>query len=217
VSVQSDRVAAGFAAAGVFIALALAPGALSIREIVFLLLAALVLLLTFAPVVPVLHLLPRVGAPRVRVALSFEPNQDGDEALEVRHVEGLGVESRVLRVGFINDGPKRVRGALINVLVPAEVELTACDYDCSANITHGKAMPQTIVDDRPMRFWADKDVDFHVGAILLHYRLSFPHVLRLGDQFPVRVTYSSDDLYGGERICEQQVQVSDLKDAFVGQ
>lgn len=48
------------------------------KEIVFLALAGLILLGTFAPIIPLLHRLPKVGAPRVSVALSFEPRWLGD-------------------------------------------------------------------------------------------------------------------------------------------
>jgi hypothetical protein len=212
---RSDRAAAGLSGTAILVVIALAPGGYEVMEWVLLTIAGLVAVATFAPALPVLHQLPKVGAPRVRVALSFEPDQDGSEELRVVHVEGRGVMPRVLRVGFINDGPKCVRGALVNVLVDARVEMTASDHLGDTNYTHGRAMPLTEVDGLSMRFWADKDLTLPVGSHLLDYRLSFPDVLALGDSFLIRVQYDSDDLYGSERIYEQRVPVQDLKDAFV--
>lgn len=184
-------------------------------EPILLVIAGLVVLATFAPTLPVLHRLPRIGAPCVRVVLSFEPDQDGSEGLQVNHVEGRGAVSRVLRVGFINDGPKRVRGTLVNVLVDARVAIVASDHLGDTDYTHGRAMPQTVVDDCPMSFWADDDVTLPVGARLFNYVLSFPNDARtLGDGFTIRVQYDSDDLYGGERIYEQRVLVEDVAGAF---
>jgi hypothetical protein len=192
------------------IAIAFAPGALSVREIVFLSVAGAVLVGTFAPMLPVLNRLPAIGAPRVSVALSFEPLHGGSEDLVVYHHGGHLVAPRVLRVGFVNKGPSRVHTVLINILVPEVVVIEGSDHNGDPSMTHGREMPTTVVGGRPMRFWADKDVALPVGAILLNYRLSFPDVSALEDEFSVRVQYDADDLYGGERVYERTIRVREL-------
>jgi hypothetical protein len=185
-------------------------------EPILLVIAGLVVLATFAPTLPVLHRLPRIGAPRVHVHLSFEPDQDGSEDLEVVHVEGRAAGPRVLRVGFVNDGPKRVQATLVNVLVDPPVKINASDHLGDTSLTHGRAMPQAGINGRPMNFWADKDVSLTVGATLLDYLLTLPSDVReLGDGFVVRVQYDADDLYGGERIYEQRIPVVDVSGGIV--
>jgi hypothetical protein len=194
------------------VAVAFAPGALSVRQIVFLALGGVILGGTFAPMLPILHRLPTVGAPRVSVALSFEPLHGGPEDLTVSHSSGCPVElDRVLRVGFVNRGPSRVHAALVNVLVPETVEIEASDHKGDTSITHGREMPPTVIDGIPMRFWAEKDVALPVGAILLNYRLSFSDVQALGSEFSIRVSYDADDLHGGERVYERKVRLINLE------
>lgn len=208
---RADRAVAGLTGMAVLVAVAFAPGKVSMREIVFLSLTALVFFGTFAPKFPILHALPKVGAPRVSVVLSFEAVEEGgSEDLVVSRVGGVA-DPRVLRVGFINRGPGRVREALVNVLVDARVEIVASDYQGETTVPRGKAMPRTVVDGKPMRFWAD-EVSLPKDARLLHYCLSFPDARALGNEFSIRVQYDADDLYGGERVHEQKVRVVDLKD-----
>ena len=68
-----------------------------------------------------------------------------------------------------------------------------------------------------MRFWADDELTLPKGGRLLFYELRFPKAEALGGGggVPVRVRYDSDDLYGGERVYEQQVRVVDLVEAGV--
>lgn len=201
---QADRATAGLGGTAVLVAVAFAPGHLTTREVVFLVLAAIVLLATFAPILPGLNRLPKVGASRLSLALSFEP---GD--LVVTHFGGHHAEPRILRLGFVNYGPRRVHRTLVNVLVPAGVELEACDY-AGGPSERGKAMPLTVLDGEPTRFWADPDTDFPVGATLMHYKLTFPKDVRaLGESFRIRVQYDSDDLYGGERVLDRTVRLVD--------
>jgi hypothetical protein len=178
VGVQFDRAAAGLSGAAILVVLAFAPGGVAAMTVVLLTGAGLVVLATFAPHLPLLHRLPAVGAPRVTVVITSEP---------VEHVPG----DVVLRVGFRNDGPRRVESVLLNVLVPKFVAIQPSDHTGDYQL-RGSPMPDTEVDGRPMRFWAEKDVNLPRGSTLLHYRLSIPEA----GECPVRVTYSSDDLYG---------------------
>lgn len=209
---QSDRVGAGFAAAAVFVALALVPGTGSVRELLFLALALGALLVTFTPMLPGLNRLPLIGAPRVHVHLSFEPTRPGGDKDLVMARFGNSFEMRVLRVGFINAGPRQVRDVLVNVLVDAAVTIDASSHTGDIKFSHGKAMPPTEIERkkgelRPMRFWAD-EIRIPKGARILSYRLLVADP-RLGDEFLVRVQYDSDDLPGGERVHEQTVRIAD--------
>jgi hypothetical protein len=208
---RADRAAAGLSGVAVLVVIALSPGGVAVMEIVLLVTAGLVFLGTFAPALPLLHRLPGVGAPRVSVALSFEPMGGGSEDLVVSHYGGMIPLPCVLRVGFNNQGPRRVQGTLINVLVDLGVDIEGSDYLGDTSITHGRPMPRTEVDRRPMCFWADKDVTLTVGGTLLNYRLRFPDVGILGDEFVIRVQYDSDDLHGGERVHERRVPVVDME------
>jgi hypothetical protein len=213
---RADRAIAGLSGAALSVAVGFAPGELGVREIVFLALAGVVLLGAFAPKLPILHKCRKIGAPRVSAALSFEAlEEDGSEDLVVTHVGGEATP-RVLRVGLVNKGPGLVREALVNVFVDAGVEIVASDYRGDPSIGHGKAMPRTRVDGRPMRFWAD-EVSIPKEARLLNYRLSFPAVRDLGSEFSIRVQYDADDLYGGERTEERKVRVVDLSDTMEDQ
>jgi hypothetical protein len=207
---QADRATAGLGGTAVLVAVAFAPGHLTMREVVFLVLAAVVLLATFAPILPVLHRIPKIGARRVSLVLSWEHvggnGNEGSGDLVLTHVGGHNAEPRVLRLGFVNKD-RRVHRMLVNVLVPEAVELEACDY-AGGPSDRGKAMPLTMVDGVPMRFRADQDVDL-TGALLMHYKLSFPDVTALGTDFRIRVQYSSDDLYGGERVLDRTVRLVD--------
>jgi hypothetical protein len=203
----ADRAAAGLGGAAVMIAVAFAPKGVSVVEGIFLGLAVLVLAVAFAPILPGLNRLPKVGAPAVSVVLSFEPLNGDPTELAVTNIAGIGAQPQILRVGFVNAGPRRVHRTLINILVPEAVGLVACDHTGDTSNSHGRSMPATVLDDVPTRFWADKDVDLPVGALLMHYKLSFPDPAALGSAFRIRVTYDSDDLYGGERISEETVPV----------
>jgi hypothetical protein len=153
-----------------------------------LVLAALLVLATLAPRLPLLHLLPKVGAPKVVAYISYEPvpNFPGD---------------LVLRVGFRNEGPRRVEHTTINVLVPAPVGIRASNH-AGEDRLHGSDMPTTEIDGKPWEFWGETDVGLAVGSTILHYRLSIPEP----GQYPVRVTFHSDDLYGTrDRVLEDTV------------
>jgi hypothetical protein len=211
---RSDRAAAGLSGAALFVALAFAPEKVTMREIVFLVLAAVWLVVAFAPVLPVLNGIPKIGAPRVRVALGFvRPGgaSGNADSLQITHVGGLAAEPRVLRVAFINKGPKTVRDAMVNVLVDAALDLQASTRTGEPE-DRGRDMGPTDVDGRPMRFWAEPDVALIVGHRQFHYRLGVPHVEALGDKVLIRVQYGADALYGGERIHDEWVPVVNLKE-----
>jgi hypothetical protein len=174
------------------------------REILFLVVAGLILAVTFAPILPWLNGLPKVGAPQVWVYLNFGT----DEGLILRSAKGQ-IAPAVLRVGFKNEGPRRVHRTLVNVIVPEAVQIEGTDHTgLSGTYRHGRQGPPTPLDaETAGHFWIDADVDCSVGDTQLHYALSFPPEGVLGDSFPIRVQYDSDDLYGRERVIDARVRI----------
>ena len=123
---------------------------------------------------------------------------------------------RVLRVGLVNKGPGRVREALVNVFVDAGVEIVASDYRGDPSIGHGKAMPRTKVNGRPMRFGPTRCPSPRKHDCSIIVCLSRPCVIS-GSEFSIRVQYDADDLDGGERTEERKVRVVDLSDTMEDQ
>jgi hypothetical protein len=196
---RADRAAAGLSGAAILVVIALSPGGLAVMEAVLLVVAALVVLATFAPALPGLHRLPIVGEPRVEAILSFEGAVLTCEALR----DGM----TVFRVGFVNHGPHRVRDALINVVVSAGVEIEASDPR-GRPLARGSLGPPTELDGKSANFWIDKDVALPVGATLLHYRLSVRNLGDLTGYITVRVAFHSDDFYGKrDRVCMRRERV----------
>jgi hypothetical protein len=180
------------------VVIALATGTAATAEVILLIVAGLVAVATFAPTLPILHRLPLVGAPRVTVYINQE---------QIPHVP----TDVVLRVGFKNDGPKRVTAVLGNVLVPLPIEIRPSDFAGELQ-DRGSRMPPTELDGRPTRFWAEKDVNLPKGATLLHYRLTIPEP---GD-YPVQITYSSDDLSGkGDAVANGRADGTTLPKGFI--
>jgi hypothetical protein len=200
---SADRAAAGLGAAAIAVAVAFAPGGFSIREVLALAVAGALLAVTFAPILPWLNRLPKVGAPQVSVYLNFGT----DEGLVLRSTKGQ-IAPTVLRVGFKNDGPRRAHRSLVNVILPEAIQMEGTDHSGRSEYRHGRPGPPTPLDGEPGHFWIDADVDFPVGHTQLHYALSFPDTV-LRDSFPIRVQYDSDDLYGPERVVDAQVLIVD--------
>jgi hypothetical protein len=180
--------------------LILLAGGVVALAVVFGLIAVLVLAVTFAPALPGLHRLPVVGESRVEVIPTFEGPGLTAKALRDGDV--------ILRVGFVNHGPQRVRDTLVNVVVSRGVEIEASDHHGKPE-ARGSLGPPTELDGEPANFWIDKDVALVVGATLRHYRLWVPASNELPRRVKVRVAYSSDDLYGKEdRVCVTQQAVT---------
>jgi hypothetical protein len=190
-------------------------GGIVTLAVVLGMLGVAVLVITWAPALPWLNKLPKVGAARMSVTITFGEPIPGHEELIVRHARTMP-DAKVLWLRFVNDGRQRVESVLVNVLVDAAVEITACDHQ--GNPMHrGSAMSPTEWGGRQMNRWTEKDVDVPVGVKLLYYRLSFPDPRLLGAKPVVVVTYSADGLYGGERVCEKPLRVVDLDEHSGGE
>jgi hypothetical protein len=202
-----DRYAVGVAVALALLSPAiLAAGGLVTLAVVFGVLAVVVLAVTFAPVLPALNELPRVGAPQVSVHVNL-PESSGLSVLRVGSIDDC-----VLRVGFVNTGPTRVENVTVNVLVDEPVRIVAARHDGMLE-DRGDAMSATFEDGRWWNFWSEKEGPLPVRATLLHYLLTFPEPDAVGGQFLVRVRYSAEGLYGrGDRIVDTVVPVIDPRE-----
>jgi hypothetical protein len=151
--------------------------------------ALLLLLLTFAPILPLLRALPVIGAIRLEAVISSE-----EVSRTARGPEQIGAQI-VLRVGVTNLSRTEVRRARVNVLVPADVLISASDGfgDLAPPGTRGQRLPDT--SEPPggtacSAVWAER-ADLGEGPTLLHYLLN---VERPGT-YPVRVKIESRGLY----------------------
>lgn len=183
--VRADRAAAGLSGAAILVVLALAPGGSEWITWVLLLVAALVVLGTFAPVLPVLHRLLIVGSPSVELRLSFH-ELTSDVARQA---------VTMVRVGITNNGPGEIRRPLLNVLVPRPVDVEPCDaFGAREPVGRGKRMPDTsehVMSGRESAFWVERLDDVDHGSALAHYRISCTEA----GEWAVRVKLTSSSLY----------------------
>lgn len=183
----SNRIAAGCGVATILVVIALSSGGLAVMEPVLLIVAGVVLLATFAPRAPLLHLIPKIGAPKVKLRLSIK-DQKGltvpDPSAEV-----------VLRVAVFNGGSGELERGRLNVLVPESTEIRAVD-GFGKPVDRGELMVPTseqLLPDTDSNYWYDRK-DFDPQWTLVHYGLRFPRPGR----FPVRVKFASKTMYGGD-------------------
>lgn len=173
-----DRAAAGLTFAGILVGLALSPDGERWMTYPPLALATLIAIIAFAPLLPIMNSVPKLGAPQVSVYISSEPVSGTEDAV-------------VLRVGFRNVGPRRVEGTLVNVLVSAALTIHASDHRGRLR-GRGSEGPETVHDGQEAQFWVEPDVVLPVGSSLFHYRLQASEP----GEYWVHVSFSSDDLYG---------------------
>lgn len=116
------------------------------RPSVAYLLAALVpvvLLITFAPRMPLLHAVPRIGAPELAVTVTPIPRWD------------LPPDTRVLQVGI--RAPTRLPDALMNLVFPYDVPFHRSHQDGAENPVGTVLTSSEEVDgDRPSHYWDGK-------------------------------------------------------------
>ena len=130
-------VALGLLSPAIFLA-----GGIVALAVVLGVVAVVVLAVTFAPALPKLNELQRIGAPQVSVQITL-PGCAGLSVLRVG-----SIDDSVLRVGFVNEGPVRVEGVTVNVFVDDAVEITASDHEGNPE-QRGSAMPLTVENGRP--------------------------------------------------------------------
>lgn len=196
----SSRTSAGGTGATLLVLIAFQPGGIAVMGPILIGAAVLLVLATLAPKLPVLHRLPRVGAPLIEPQITIPANTGGELV-----VNGSSQEV-VLRVGFVNKGPTTLRDVTMNVCVARPLDLQACDFH-GVPIAQGSEMPDTVIDGHFWAFWAD-DLKVPVGSTYRSYKVSCPALGR----FPIRVTFSADDLYGPERTINTDLIVQAAPD-----
>jgi hypothetical protein len=184
-----DRAAAGLTFAGILVGVSLSPDGERWMTYPPLALAALIAIVAFAPLLPILNTVPKIGAPQLSVYISSESVSGVKDAV-------------VLRIGFENVGPRRVEGTLVNVLVPASLTIHASDHKGKLR-SRGSDGPETVHNGERAQFWAERDVALPVGSSLFHYRIHAPEP----GEYWVHVSFSSDDLYGGADRVEDGILV----------
>jgi hypothetical protein len=177
--------------ATILVVLALAPGVADALTAALLIAALAVVVATFAPMLPLLHLLPLVGAPKVDVILT----------LEVRDATSFGARPgiRVLRIGIKNAGPGELTRPRLNVLVPAPITLHPCDGFGELQSGRGERMPATaeeLIPGRLSAFWCERRDTLDEDSTLVHYVL---YGIPTGS-WRTRVKLASASLYGKRMI-----------------
>ena len=194
---RADRAAAGLTAAGVLVALAFAPAGFSAGTWLLLASAVLVVLGTFAPALPVLHVLPLVGAPHVLLGLtSFDAEAHPRE-------DGASTVFKVLRVVVENRGPGTLRIPRLNILVPSPIGIVASDVwghrQPEGRGDHMAAPGESIMHGYESRGWNERLYDLEAEQVMLHYLLICPY----SGVWTARVTLASSSLYRRHNLVQQ--------------
>jgi hypothetical protein len=140
---------------------------------------------TFAPVLPKLNELPRIGAPRVSVNVSL-PQLSGLTLLRIG-----AIDECLVCVVIVNAGPGRVENVTLNAFVDGAVQITASDPEGNPE-KRGVAMTPIVEDGRRMNVWVEREAPLPVRATVLYYLLSFPEPEAVGDRFLIRIRYSAE-------------------------
>lgn len=160
-----------------------------------------VVLGTFAPIIPMLHRLPMVGLPRVKLILTVEDAQTWSS--------GEKMVAQVLRIAIVNQGPGDLKRARVNVLIPSQHQMRPSDEFGNVDGSRAKRLPDTseaLIDGQWSECWAERLGDVDEDALLLHYRLSFVEP----GTWPLRVKLASPSLYRRRELV-QDVQVEAVR------
>jgi hypothetical protein len=188
-----NRLGTGLTAATIplVIALGLAQTNHICLAVVAFTLTALVILGTFANVLPLLHHLPSVGAPHLDALLYA--NGSADLKIQIaapRHDRDRSEHSVLLRVGVKNPTRADVEHALVNFLVPVGLGLQICDHR-GRPLDEGRLMPPTQESDA-FDYWALGERRFTGrNSTLLHFKI---WVTEPGE-YALKLRLQSKDLY----------------------
>lgn len=188
--------AAGLSGATLLIVLAVAPDVAAGITAALLTAAGAVLLATFAPLLPWLHNLPMVGAPRVELVLTLEAKDAADS--------GPRAAIRLLRIGIKNAGPGELRRPRLSILVPWPITLHPCDGFGELQSGRGERMPaasEELLPDRPTAFWSERRDAFDEDSTVAHYLL---YGIPTGS-WRARIKLSSASLYRKRDLTEDIV------------
>lgn len=140
-------------------------------------LVPLTLIVTFAPRLPILHAIPRIGAPKLKATLTPIARWD------------LPPDSAVLEVGI--RAPTRLADAVVNLVLPYDVTFYRAHQDGSANPAPGTILTtdERVDGDRPSHYWHGTP-DLRRGSTLLYFVCHVPR-----QPFKLRLRVDSETLY----------------------
>jgi hypothetical protein len=182
---RADRAAAGLSGAAILVVIALSPEGIFVMEPILLVAAGLVVLGTFAPVLPVLHRLPIVGAPTVKLRLTIGGRDD--------LVVPDGSSTTKLRIGICNEGSSELERARLSVLVPDTVTIFPVDAYFGTHESRGTRMPPTserLLPGMDSNWWFERH-NLDPDWTMLHYRVGFPGP----GAYPIRIKLVSKSMY----------------------
>jgi hypothetical protein len=169
------RVGTGLTAATLplVIALAFAQSGEVALAVLFGALTALFILGTFAALLPGLHRLPGIGAPRLRIEISANGALDAVVRIPPQTEQGeASARSVLIRVGVRNDSRGDVAHALMNFCFPVGHGLRLCDHRGEpVEEARGRPMPPT-QEPEPFDYWALAGLRFTGrNSRLFHFRV----------------------------------------------
>jgi hypothetical protein len=184
--VSTGRLSVGVAAAS--LSLAIAALALTVRfplgVAIFVVVTAMIIVLTLAPKLPLLHELPRVGAPHLKATC--------DRVLSPAPQARLRGGQMLMQIGIAS--PTRLEDAGLNFLVPEDIPLQLADHNAMP-LNLGALMPPTNEPVTPgvewSHYWAGH-VDLRIDSTLIYFVVG---PIAKGRQFVVRLKVSSEKLY----------------------
>lgn len=153
---------------------------------VFAGLAVLILLIAFAPALPLINRVPIIGGHYPQVLFSGDPGL-------VLHAKPGETVSVVVHAGFRNDARRDIERVRINFLVPDSVTLARCDSKGN-DLNRGSLehTAESLTDGPGSNYWNETDITLYGrGSTLLHFRLGLPGP----DRYPIRLKIDSPSFY----------------------
>lgn len=206
-----SRAGTGLTAATIplVIALALFQGDHVFPGIIFASLTGLVVIGTFAGVLPVLHRIPVIGAPRLTISLSA--NGSSDAAIGIANSRNdERAPSILIQVDVYNHSRADLAHTLLDFYVPAGHGLQRCDHwGESVSLQEGRSRPE------PPTQWAEPMDNWHLGGLRLTGREGRTFYFRMRVEQPgayqLKVRIRSSALYR-ELALDRVLQVNEVAD-----
>ena len=206
------KIGTGLSAAALplVICLAFASAGKVCLAVFFGILTVVLLVATFAALLPGLHKLPGVGAPRLTAGFSANGSPDAVIRIPRRRDAFEGsIRSILIRVGITSHSRADVESALLNFCVPVGLGLQICDHR-GQSLDQGKLMPPT-QEALPMDYWMIGDLTITGGnGHLFHFRIRIDGP---GD-YPLKLRLNSRDLYE-ELVVDGMLRVEEADDLSV--
>lgn len=198
---DATRATVGFGLATIFVVIALSPGGTEPGEPVLLAAATVTVLGTLAPKIPLLHLIPKVGAPQVEVRITCDEHSDP--------LPGSTDGWAVYRIGIKTSA--ELEHARLNILISVPSRIEPCDWMGQPEKRDTRPMPDTseeLLPGRASKFWFER-LPLDPGSTIVHYRAMFDES---GD-YAIRVKLASKSLYGGGLQRDVRIRVAGVDPA----